>query len=352
MQQKQTEETLDENALKRILTERTGVLGAIRAGIVLAARTPIGLLAALAYGLVSGLVGFNVLQMGISVKDTDPAMLDLWSQIATAITAFTGLYGLVQFSKRDRASRASWWPALLAAPALAITIALQLERSGQGRQLGPVVLSLFLMSWSLLWMSFGGAAAAIVWVRAGYGAHEDKPVSAGEILAEVPARLLDVAGPHAARVHAVTIGMQFLLPGIFYALQLAFTDMIAVLDPERPSLRRSGQLSTGMRGRLFRLMFVWWFVGTVLTMGISMPLEGVTSGEEALEKFQELFLDPSSASQLTFLVQECLWAVLTWVLTMSLLALYIEREAQVRAKQALKKLRQEPNVFAPPLETA
>jgi hypothetical protein len=337
--QAQAEGIADPELLKKILSTHTGELAALAAGARLALRAPIGLAAAVIYGLVSGLVGYSVLQVAIGVKETDPAMVDLWGNVALFVGAITSLYAIIQFTKRDRVSRASWWPALFAVPALLLAIAFSLETSGQSRQLGPVVLSLFLNAWTLLWASFGGAAAAIFWVRSGHGAIEGKPAGVGQLLDEVRTRLLDVAGPHGARVHAVTIGMQFLLPGIFYALQLAFTDMIAVLDPDRPVLRRAGQLSTGMRGRLFRLLFVWWLLGTLLTMGVSMPLEGVTTFEGVLEKFQELMLDPSSASRLTLVVQEILWAVCTWVLTLALLVLYLEREGQVRAKMALKKLR-------------
>lgn len=340
MQQKTKEtETLGEDQLKHILATRTNEINAILAGMKLALRTPIGLVAALAYGIIGGLVGHSVVQAGIGVREAAPAMTELWGQVTLAIGALASIYGLVHFSKRDKVSRASWWPALFAAPALLLGAAFQLEHSGQGRQLGPLVLSMFLTSWSLVWMSFGGAACAIVWVRAGHGVIEGESTGAGEIIDEIRTRLLDVAGPHSARVHAVTIGMQFLLPGIFYALQLAFTDMIAVLDPERPVLQRAGQLSTGMRGRLFRLMLLWWVIGTVVTLGISMPLEGVRTMDAALEKLQELFLDPAAPSQLTVVVTECVWAVFSWVLTLSLLVLYLEREGQVRAKVALKKLR-------------
>jgi hypothetical protein len=341
VQQGQTEVAgiADPDLLRKILSTHTSEMGALAAGARLALKAPIGLAVAVAYGLVSGFVGHSVVQMGIGVREAEPAMIELWGQIALAVGGFTSIYALVQFTKRDRVSRTSWWPTLFAVPALLLAIAFQLESSGQSRQLGPAALTLYLSAWSLLWMSFGGAAAAIFWVRSGHGALEGRPAGLGQLLDEVRTRLLDVAGPHGARVHAVTIGMQFLLPGIFYALQLAFTDMIAVLDPDRPVLRRAGQLSTGMRGRLFRLLFVWWFVGMLVVMGVAMPLEGATTGEAVLEKLQELMLDPSAPSLLTFMVQEVLWAIFTWVLTLALLVLYLEREGQVRAKVALKKLK-------------
>ena len=103
-------------------------------------------------------------------------------------------------------------------------------------------------------------------------------------------------------------------------------------------------------------MFGWWVLGFVITTMVAVQLEGGGSGEEMIAKIQELILDPSAPSRFTFLVQEVLWALLTWVLTLALLVLYRERKAQVKAKTALKKLRQAPvesiNPYVPPAGSA
>ncbi|MEZ4238659.1 MAG: hypothetical protein R3F59_21405 [Myxococcota bacterium] len=194
--------------------------------------------------------------------------------------------------------------------------------------------------------------------------------------------------------------MQLLLPGIFYALQLAFTDMIAVLDPERAALSRSGGLTAGMRGRLFRMMAGWWILGMVLTLGADFvydaavpppefaaldtnqdnfvdhteahanetvrrafaaidadrsdritpaeleawandPSNDVFSVEGAGRRITEMLFDPTSTPLVPYLVSEVLWGLLTWWLTLALLVLYEEREGQVRAKAALRKLERE-----------
>ena len=328
-----------EAELRAALGRRTSGFQALATAVKLAGRTAaVGLPVVVLYSLVSGLVGYEVLQLAIGARDAEPAMIELWSQIAFGLGGFTALYGIVQFAKRHTVSRESWWPALFAVPLLLVGFGFMVIGSEQARQLGPVVLSLFLMAWSILWMSFGGAAASIVWIRSGHSALRGQPTDAGALFSEAGSRLVEVAGPHGARIHAQTIGMQLLLPGIFYALQLAFTDMIAVLDPERPALRRSGQLTFGMRGRLFRLMIVWWLFGTIVSMAIAMPLEGVTTLDLAIQKMQELFLDPSAPSRLTYLVQELIWTGLTWILQLALLVMYLEREEQVRAKKALKEL--------------
>lgn len=90
------------------------------------------------------------------------------------------------------------------------------------------------------------------------------------------------------------------------------------------------------------MALVWLLLGEVITMAVAMPLEGVYTSGAAFDKVWELLLDPSSASRLTFVVQEVIWAILGWILELALLVLYLEREDQVRAKAALKKLEQQP----------
>lgn len=329
-----------EQDLRRMLDKRTSAMSALASGTRLAASTAAtGLPVALLYALVSGLVGYAVLQLAIQLKDTPTPMIDLGGQITLFAGGLCALYAMIQFAKRETVSRASWWPALFAVPLLLASGGLHLIESGQSRELGPIVLQLFVMSWSILWMSFGGAATAIAWIVAGRFAMNGHRISVGDLASEVAHRTLDVAAPHGARVHAVTIGMQMLLPGIFYAVSYAFVDMIAVLDPSKQSLRRSSALAFGIRGKLFRLMLVWWLLGMVVSMAIALPLEGAFTVEDAIAKTQELLLDLSAASQATFILQEVLWSVWGWVLTLAVLVLYVEREDQVSARNALKKLK-------------
>lgn len=330
-----------EAELRAILTTHTSIGSALGQGFRLAAATaPIGLPVALAYAAVSTLGGLAMLSLAEAALSAEPAMVELAAQVSGAVAAFFSLYALVQFTKRATASRASWAPALLAVPSAMVSGALFLVVGGQSGQLGPMVPSLMLMGWALLFGSFGGGAAAIAWLRAGKVALDGGAPQLSTVLDEVRSRTLEVAAPHGARIHAVTIGMQLLLPGIFYALQLAFTDMVAVLDPERPALKRSGQITFGMRGRLFRLLLLWWGVTAVITNGLALVLEGAASSSEAaVAKVFELMLDPSAVGPLAFGAQELVWALAAWVLELVLLVLYLERERQAKAKTALKQLR-------------
>ena len=131
-------------------------------------------------------------------------------------------------------------------------------------------------------------------------------------------RLADVAGAHGARVHAVLVGMQVLIPGIFYALQLAFTDMVAVLHPDRPALAGSGQLSWGIRRRLFKVFAIWLVMSFTLSVGGGLLVESA-------EVMQEAFLDLRAMSLVGVLVQDVIWILTTWWLEMALLVIFWER---------------------------
>jgi hypothetical protein len=322
--------------LDAVLSRRTSVAAAYLQAFALASRTVhVGLPAALAYAVLSALGGIAILGLADVSKTADRATIQTWTQIAGGLAAFLALYTVIQFGKRDRVSRTSWFPSLLAAPTALVAAALAVAGGAGGNQL--LVPALLGIAWGLAFASIAGASTAIAWCRSGRRAMDHEPVGWGEISSEVGRRTLEVSAPHGARVHAVTIGMQIVVPGIFYALQFAFTDMIAVLDPERPALRRSGQLTYGMRSRLFRTFLPWFFVSTLLSTLVAFAADGVLGkpGEWPAE-FMTPMLDPSAVQPSVLFAQEVIWAITSWILTLALLVLYVEREDQVRARQVKK----------------
>jgi hypothetical protein len=184
--------------------------------------------------------------------------------------------------------------------------------------LGLLFLNLPWQAWGIIWQSVGGAVLAIVWIRLAQGARDGRRVGLGELLGELRLRTLDVAGAHGARVHAVLVGMQVLVPGIFYALQLAFTDMVAVLYPNRRALKGSGELTWGIRGRLFKVFAIWLFISFGLSIGVGILMESA-------EVMQEAFLDLRAMSLTGVIVQELIWVCTTWNLELALLAIFWER---------------------------
>ncbi len=308
--------------LRAILNRRTGPLEALVGGVRLAGRTAaVGVPFVLLFAGVSAGVGWLVIDAARALVTMEPAMAELGMQVSAGIAAFLGLFGIIQFSKRERASRASWWPVLLFVPAALIAISFAVSYSGQARQLGALIAGLPLTAWN----------------RAGHAATRDQSVSLGEVIGELQTRSVEVAGPHGARIQAVAVGMQVIVPGIFYMLQLAFADMVAVLEPDKPALRRSGQLTFGMRGRLFRMILLWFVLVQGLSLGLTLGIEGI--GDEGVAgRITQLIMDPAGFSFASLVAQEIVWALGNWLLTLALLVLYLEREDQVRAKSALKRL--------------
>lgn len=321
--------------LKAVLKHSTGAFAALAEGIRLAGRTAgVGGGTAIAYALVGSLLGWPIIGVGNSMLELDPEAASLGAQVSGGIAMFLALYVGIQITKRKTASLASWAPGLLAIPAVLVAVAFAMVSSGQASGMQPFIPALCQLAWVLVWASFGGAAAAIVWVRSGDAASRGEPVSAAQIVAEVPRRTLEIAAPHGARVQIVSVGFQVILPGIFYALQYAFVDMVAVLDPKRSALRRSGQLTWGMRGRLFRMFLIYWAITSALALGIALALDGGSVSQ----RLTEMVMNPTGFPLPVLVAQELVWALASWVLTLAMLVLYQEREAQVRAKRALREL--------------
>lgn len=332
-------EELSNEELTRILNTRTEAHHALVRGLGLAARTaPVGIVFAVGYGVVSALVATVAMDLATKLLTADKATVELVMQLGFGVGAFAGLYALLNFPKRETASRTSWIPALLTAPALLVGFSgMALQSGGPGNQMGPVVLQLVMASADLTWGAFGGAAACIAWLVAGRAAIDGASASFGDVVQKVQARTLDVAPVHGGRDQAVTIGMQLLLPGIFYALQLAFADMVVVLDPEKPAMRRSGQLTSGMRGRLFRLLFLWFLITASFTIAVVCVDMGARTVDDAVAAVSKVMFDPSVTRGTALYVSEVGGALAWWVLQLATLSLYVERENQVRAKSILRQ---------------
>ena len=171
-----------------------------------------------------------------------------------------------------------------------------------------------------------GAAAAVVWVRAADAASRGESIGFGELLTEARTSFLRVAVPHGARIQAVAIGMQVLIPGIFYALQYAFVDMVAVLDPERKEvLDRSGKLTWPLRRVIFRALVVWVLLFEAGIWGLTVLIDGSEIAGKA-------FIDPRVLSFPALAAQEVSYAVSLWLFTTTMLFLYTWRLEQVRRR--------------------
>lgn len=325
-----------EDALRAVLRTRTGAWSALQQGLKLAQQTmgP-GLAALVVYAAGSALGGSMAGQWGELLVSRPPSEESAFQTITLGVVMFLGVYAAIQLAKREQVTRASWWPVLFLTPLLTLFGA----HAAVGSQLPPqIVPGLAMIGWDLLWESFGGAAAVFVWIVAANATLDGQSASLGDVVADLRKRLLDMAVVHGAKVHAVTIGLQLIVPGIFYALSLAYADQIVALDPERPALRRSSQLTYGMRGRLFRLLAVVFLVTFPLAFLSWLAVDGVPESG-VFGRLTELVMAPAAASGPALFVQRLVGGAGAWVTAGAMLVLYREREAQVRAKRALQKLK-------------
>jgi len=303
---------------------------ALAGGLRLALRTAgVGLPLALAFSIVGSLGGRLALRAMEWCLSIDSGTVESASQGILAVGFFLLAYTLVQYTKRATASRASWFPSLACLPLLLIGGSLSFH--ARGADMGPVfMMAGFTMAWTLWWGSVAGAAVAIGWVRTGEGARIGQPAPAGAVLREIAARTVEVSAAHGGVKHAVTIGMQVLIPGVYYAIQYAFVDHIVVLDPEQPALKRSAQLTWGHRARIFQLFLVWFLFNLAMYFAIGLALEPA-------EDLQAVMLDPRVFELSTVVLQDLVFVLTSWVLTLALLLMYqerIEREAEAKAKRA------------------
>jgi hypothetical protein len=182
------------------------------------------------------------------------------------------------------------------------------------------------MCFHLIFQTFVGAAAAVLWVHAAQAAEQGESRGFGALLGEAKASFMRVAVPHGARIQAVAIGMQVLIPGIFYALQYAFVDMIAVLDPEREEvLDRSGKLTWPLRQLLFRVLVIWVLLFESVIWGLTLAIDGAGIAGKA-------FIDPRVLSFPALAAQEVSYAISLWLLTTTMLFIYNWRINQVRRR--------------------
>ena len=329
----------DEATLRQILRTRTDAVTAAQRGIQLAVRSGgMALGTAIGLGVGAAIGEYAVSQAALEVKTWSQGTLTTGWQLCGAITAFLVLYALIQITKRDTATIESWLPALFTLPALCVTGALAFANGSTI----PITEVLFINAFVIVYAMIAGAPALVLWIRTGRAAADGVEHDLGETLLAVQAQYQQLMVIRGTKFQAIIVGIQVILPGIFYALQLAFAEIIAVLQPQRPALRRSGQLTWGMRGRLFRLLAVFVIPSNLLLFGILVAM-GVATGEGTASEmvgiiFQGWFVNPAGLGFSKLLVQDVLSMVVWWATLMSMLVLFDEREAQIQAKRELKQL--------------
>jgi hypothetical protein len=313
---------------------RMGTFGSIAAGGRLAATTFFFALPfILLFGVVSGVVGYQATRIYDQFKTMDS--VENWMTGFVILSIVLTLYSLLQLRIRKSASRTSWLPSLFLIPSLLMAGALAAINYGIDAQGGiaPLFITMPWYAVNVIIHTFVGGWLAVIVVKLADSAHRGEAMNLGDAVTTATTRILDIAGAHGAKVQAVFVGMQVLIPGIFYALQYAFVDHVAVLTPEEAALKRSGELTWGVRGRLFRVLTLWFISAQAAGFGIIYAMEG----QEALKAS---LLDLRAVGLSTNVAVETVWALLSWLCLMVFQAVYYERMdrmERIAAAKAKKK---------------
>ncbi len=312
---------------------RPGTFQVLAGGLRLCGKTAgIGVPVAVVFGLLHALGLHLALGSIDTIIAMDEATHSMWTQGLVGLAGLLWLYGLVQFGRRFGGSITtprSWLPVLLVLPITMLAVAVWVLGSMQ-RDYGPLAILFVVMSFTLTYHSFVGAAAAVCWVRAGHEAAEGRPTTLAEVVREALRSWLDVAVPHGARVQLVQVGLQVLVPGIWYALQYAFVDLVAVLEPDQAALKRSARLTAPIRSLIFRVLALWVLAYELVMMPLQIAIDGKSAVMESL-------FDMRALSLASLVAQDIVFGLAAWFLVMAMLHLYrwrIERERLVKARKA------------------
>lgn len=245
---------------------------------------------------------------------------DLWRLAAWGLVIALIPYFLLQLAKRGSATRASWIPALLVLPTVLFAIALQVRVP---RDQGLVVTVLVYNGLDILWGTLFGSVLAVITVIVGDRLRRGAAPFDAEA---IRARLGDVVAVHGGVYQAVYVGLQVLIPGIYYALAYAFADISAVLEPERPSFARSASLTAGIRRRVFKAHYLG------LMLFIVPQIAGwlyAFAGD--LDAFVSSLFDPSAVPIWMGFVLAPFWMATVVIIKLTLLSMWYDRVARKSA---------------------
>ncbi len=268
--------------------------------------------AALAEGLGSWLV----------TGSQDPAVMQHRSTLFAGGTALVLLYTLIQVGKRRTASVSSWLPSLALLPLL-LCMGSSAAAGLASPSAGLIIYNFYLMAADMaVWPLFMGVLV-MLWVREGFIVLKpDAPAPIGS--------WSDVTVIWGARAQAVAVGAQILIPGIYLSVIYAFSDLITVLQPERPAFSRSSQLASGIYNKLFQMLTIWFIAVVVIDVVVLSPwVEPAAVIQTILGIGGTIAPEARAASAM-------LRVLASWWCVTAMLAVFLERDRLMDAHEARK----------------
>lgn len=275
---------------------------------------------------VAGAVGVEALIEAIKAA-IPPAEVDVsgTAQGLGILAVLLGLYAVLQSFNQRRTGWASWIPVMLFLPVLSVW-GLFSFRGVTSQQAGVILSGLPPLAASFTVGALIGGLLTAVWVLAAQ-APSARPDG---LLAAVRKVALSTVVVWGLRQQIDQIGFQVLLfvPGVYFAVSYAFSDLLVVLRPEASPFADSHKLVRGIRSRVFKVLLLWLVISLALNWLAWAPFLSQT------EILTTLVGAYGTAPPELHALASFLGVFPSWVCTLALLELYEERERVLEARRA------------------
>lgn len=259
------------------MAKRVGALSMLKNGLgVVLASLPVMLPIVLVYGILFGWLDHK-LGLYIAEMQDNPKSAQWVGQVFGVLSFVLLLYGVLQFSKRHSASRVSWIPLLFLPSSLFVAICAGSFTGAHSQQ--EVILSMGLrIALELIWMCTVGGLIYGLWVSLAYTAARSGRVHFSDAFAMLKKAGVGFLAPHGGATMLIYLGMQVVLPGLYYAVIYSFVDHVAVIHPERRTFKWSTFVSRGRRRAIVFLFLTTLFPAMILRFYLMVQIEGVLHG--------------------------------------------------------------------------
>ena len=186
-------------------------------------------------------------------------------------------YAILQFIKRHSASRLSWLPVLFLPSSLFVAICAGSYTGAHSQQ--EVILSMGLrIALELVWMCTVGGLIYGLWVALSFTAIRSGGVDVRHAFQMVKRAGAGFLAPHGGATMLIYLGMQVVLPGLYYAVIYSFVTHVAVIHPERRAFKWSTFVSRGRRRSIVALLLFTLFPAILLRFWLMVTVEAFYMG--------------------------------------------------------------------------
>ena len=211
---------------------------------------PVVLLNGLVYGWLDHQLGGLIESM-----QKDPSIAQYYGQVFGVVALMLGAYTGLQVVKRATATWASWIPCLFLPSVVFVALCAGSFTGEYSQQ--ELILSMGLrVALELAWMCSVGGIIYGLWVCLAYNMMTSGRLDVLGAFQRLKATRLSYLAPHGGSTLLIYLGMQVVLPGVFYAVLYSFVDQSAILKPEASPFKQSAAVSTGLRRPIVLLFLI------------------------------------------------------------------------------------------------